>query len=638
MVSPQHSGSGTSNGGAIRFGEFEYEPRRRELRKHGLRIRLQNQPLAILLALTESPGAIVSREELRTRIWGSNTFVEFEQGLNSAIRRLRDALCDSANDPRYIETVPGEGYRFIGQVERVTPVDGATLAGPGNAGAIPVAVTTPLHWSKKLVWVAGGLAVGALTYFLSTMAILSHSRVRAAPKIRSLFVVLTEKPNQDLESQILTESAAESVINTLRRVPNLKVIAEHSPVTRQEALSTGRTLKCDGVLFVQGERTGDRFRIQVETSESSSGMSLWEEAFVVRLSDAVWVDTSAGELIARRFRLNDTHAQQKQPNSDAFQEYVRGRFFWNKRTPRDLQEAFHSFKAAIRDDPGFTAAYAGLAQTYAVAELHDPAYRNDEEFIRDATDAAKHAILMDPSSASAHAAYAQILRNFDRDMIAAEREYLQAIELDPNDATAHQWYAEFLGIDGRFDEAIAQIDRAHELDPLSAVITAVCGTIRIEARRYEESLPFAEEALRLDPQYYSVYDGIAAAMEGSGRFQEAFDARTRQADVMQSPSMDAIAREDRAAFAGGGRRALIQQRLRRLLAVNSPAHPQFYGISKLYCQLGDVARCLSALETAVAERGEGTIDVKIDPSFDIIRDNPRYAALIIKFGFKPAIS
>jgi tetratricopeptide (TPR) repeat protein len=142
----------------------------------------------------------------------------------------------------------------------------------------------------------------------------------------------------------------------------------------------------------------------------------------------------------------------------------------------------------------------------------------------------------------------------------------------------------------------------------------------------------------LDPDFYSVYDNMAVAMEGMGRYQEAFDARTRQAEVMENPLMKAAAREDRAAFMRGGRSALIHRRLRRLLALNSPAHPQFYRISKLYCQLGDVARCLSALEKAIAERGEGTIDVKIDPSFDIIRGDARYAEIVLKFGFEPVIS
>jgi DNA-binding winged helix-turn-helix (wHTH) protein/tetratricopeptide (TPR) repeat protein len=318
---------------------------------------------------------------------------------------------------------------------------------------------------------------------------------------------------------------------------------------------------------------------------------------------------------------------------EAWQYYLRGRYFWNKRNPEALEEAFRSFRLAIKVDPKFALAYAGLAQAYAVADLTDPRYHARANTYLEGRAAAEQAIALDPNVSSAHAALAQIFRNFERDMAAAEREYVQAIRLDPNDGTAHQWYAEFLSFNGRHEEAISEIDRAHELEPLSPVIAAVCGTIRINARRYEDAMRFNEEALRLDPHYYAVYGNVASVLEGEGRYGDAIDAISKEAEVAGDLNLARIAREEKAAFAHGGAHSLMRLRMRRVLKNTANQPDGSYDVAAAYCRLRHREPCLQWLEKAVNVRSEGILTVKNNPAFDSVRDDPRYVVLLAKFGF-----
>jgi DNA-binding winged helix-turn-helix (wHTH) protein/tetratricopeptide (TPR) repeat protein len=620
--------SETTQSERIRFDDFEANFSRGELRKHGVRLKVHDQPFQVLAMLAARPGEVVTREELQQKLWPTGTFVDFENSLNSAVNRLRDVLGDSAEEPKFIETVPRHGYRFLISVERLNGIAPPIAAKRDEPS---VGSTGRPHTWNRLAAVSVAVAAACLSYFLASATPFITRFAVHVP--HSLFVVVSTG-DQDVNSEILTEGASEAVVRTLKQSGHLRVIVEHSPLSRSEALSVAQTLKCDALLAIQGERQGDRFQVRIETSNLSTGDSVWEETITGRVADAVWIDSSASDVVARRFNGSNPRAKLRPTNSAAFQEYLRGRYFWNKRNPRDLEEAFASFRAAIHDDPQFAPAYAGLAQTYVVADIHDPRVYQNEETYREAREAARHAIAIDADLASGHLALAQIFRNHDRDMLLAEREYRKAIELDPTDATAHQWYAEFLAINGQVTDAISEVDRAHELDPLSAVVAAVCGTIRIEARRYEESLPFADEALRLDPHYYSIYNNIAAAKEGQGRYLEALDAKAKQAEVWGNPVAITAVREEKAVFFEKGVRGLLRERLRRAIEQATPAQGQ-YAIARYYCQLGDVTHCLDALEKALSEHGEGVTDILINPGFDNARGNARFNALAVRFGFTP---
>jgi DNA-binding winged helix-turn-helix (wHTH) protein/tetratricopeptide (TPR) repeat protein len=624
----------------LSFGPFVFETKSGKLTKSGYRIKLQPKSASVLKCLLDHQGEIVTRNELRNVLWPDGTYVDFDSGIKVAVKKLRDALGDSSENPTYVQTFPGEGYRFIASATEVPLLAVTRDEAPSPVRAIPERGSRANAFTGLCdiftVWVrshrltSAGILAAIIVLGVSFQLLTKGQRI--APQFQSVALVVTATPNQDLQSDILAEAAAESVIHGLRRASNLKVIVEHALVPPDQVLSLGRTINCDGILLLETERTGDRFVVRVATINAAKGDRVWQETVTGRVSDAGWLSTNVREVVLRHFAIHHELLDQEKVSSVAFQEYVRGRYFWSKRTPENLDQAFASFRAAIKDDPDFAMAYAGLAQTYAVADIHDSRYHARDETYREARLAAEHAIAIDPTLASAHAALAQILRNHDRNMAAAEREYLKAIELDESDATAHQWYAEFLSINGRHDEAIAQIDRAHELDPLSAVVTAVSGDVRINARRYAEALPFIEDALRLDPHYYNVYNILYQAMWGLKRYPEAVDAFVKQAEASGDASAGLAARQEKAAFVRGGVQAMWRERLRRILK-QQDSPDQAYNLALIYCHLDEVEPCLSSLEKAVTEHGETVTSTKIDPAFDIIREDPRYDAMVRRFGF-----
>lgn len=610
----------------LAFSHFRLDLVDRVLEKDGRPIPLTPKEFDTLCCLVQRHGRVVTKEHLAEQVW-PGTFVG-DSSITRNISVIRKAL-----NWGFIETIPKRGYRFTEPVSEISQLAcDEIIQGPwdaefgrtvGDPAGCPPRQRPDLRYAG-LLFAALALA-GAVG-----MPTVRRSRSEA---VRSLLVVSAPQPAGDLEADILASGAAESVIYSLRRARNLQVVAEHTPAMRQEAAQLGRRRGTDAVLLMQTDHRGDRLHLKVGLMKSATGVLLWEEAVTGQVTEAAWVDAEVADVVARRVTASPRDPQPRIASSTAFQHYLRGRYFWNKRTPDALEQAFAAFRQAIQQDPNFALAYAGLAQTYAVAELHDFRYRAREETYQEARAAAKHAIALDPQLAAAHLALAQILRNYDRDMARAESEYQKALALDPGDPTAHQWYAEFLSFNGRHSEAIAEIDRARQLDPLSAVVTAVSGSIRMGARRYAEAMPFHEEALRLDPHYYPVYGNMAGCLEQQGRYTEAFAALKKMAEI--SGAGAAEAREDEVAFERGGVELLKKRRVNRVFSHPATTPGEHYAVAYAYCTLGKSERCLQSLEQAVAERSETVIDVKINPAFDIVRGHARYAAILRKFGFTP---
>jgi DNA-binding winged helix-turn-helix (wHTH) protein/tetratricopeptide (TPR) repeat protein len=607
------------------FGPFRLHPREGTLTRAGEPVPLTPKEFDTLLTLVEAGGRVVCREEIIDRVWPDSYVGDGSLARNISV--LRKTL-----GAQVIETISRRGYRLTMPVSVVSSDTAAPqqqvddIRSRGNLSNPALVLRPSMPYTRLL-----GILAIVLCGMGASLVVRARQQSNTTP-IRSVVVVVSAIPGDDLQSEILAEAAGETVVHSLRRAQTLKIVAAHSLAPSGQAVDMGKQFGFDAVLLVQSERTGDKFSVRLEMLNSRTGVQLWDETITGRVAEAAWIQAEVGEVVVRGFDIARQSQTQQIANSAAFQDYLRGRYFWNKRTPENLQEAFTSFRAAIQEDPNFALAYAGLAQTYAVADLHDLRYRAREETYREARQAVDRALQIDPRLASAHAALAQILRNHDRDMPGAEREYLTAIQLDPSDATAHQWYAEFLSINGRYDEAIAQIDEAHELEPLSAVVTAVCGFVRVMARRYTESLPYSYEALRLDPHYYSIYSNVDQAMEGLGRYPEALDALAKQAEVSHDPAEAEAVRQDREAFLRGGATALWNQRLKRALR-HTDSRDREYVLAELYCRNGDVEHCLKMLERSVDEHGETVTGIKVDPAFDVLHDQPRYAALVRKFGF-----
>jgi len=392
--------------GAVRFGVFEVDLRVGELRKRGVKIKLQDQPFQILQILLERSGEVVTREELRGRIWPADTFVDFDQGLNNAIKRLRESLSDSPDNPRFIETVPRHGYRFI-----------------GNLGATP-------------------------------------------GRIKSLAVLPLENLSRDPEQEYFAEGLTEALITTLAKVGELRVVSRTSAMlykgVHKSMREIARELDVDAIIEGTVLRVGRRVRITAQLIDAAKESHRWAESYERDLRDVLALQTEVAQAIAREIRIKLTPLDQARfaevvpVEPDAYEAYLRGRYHWNRRSGEGLGKAIHYFQQTIAEDPTYAAAYSGLAD--CLSALGWWGFVSPNEGCGKAT---LQAVELDPSLSEL--AWASML--YDYDFAAAEREFERSVELNPHYPTAHQWFGLYLAMMGRYEEAYTELKRAIRLDP-----------------------------------------------------------------------------------------------------------------------------------------------------------------------------
>ena len=500
--------------GRLRFGVFEVDLRGGELRKHGLRIRLQAQPFQLLAMLLEHPGEMVSREDLQKKLWPADTFVDFDHGLNKAINKIRDALGDSADSPRYVETVARRGYRFLAEVRTV---DGPAPHGIGLVNQSLAEATiptlpdladkpaTPRHLTLSLVWTTAVL--------VAVIAVLAawiyHSRSRPSTVIRSLAVLPLESLSGDAAQDYFADGMTDELITDLGKISALRVISRTSVMpykrVRKPLTTIARELGVDAVVEGTVLRSGDRVRITAQLIEASSDKHLWAQSYEGDLRDTLTLQNQVARAIAEQIRISLNPREEgalkntKVVNPEAYVSYLKGRYFWNKRTAEGLTKAIEYFNEAIAKDPTYGQAYAGLADSYAVLGNSDFAVLSSRDAYTKAKAAATKALELDNSLGEAHTSLAFCLGHFEWRWDAAEEEYQQAIALNPGYPTAHQWYALQLSLLGRFDEAIAEMKKAESLDPLSLVISADVADVLFAARRYDESIQAQPQGDRHGP-------------------------------------------------------------------------------------------------------------------------------------------
>ncbi|HEX8835594.1 MAG TPA: winged helix-turn-helix domain-containing protein [Candidatus Acidoferrum sp.] len=510
-----------SPNGVLRFGVFQLNLAARELRKHGVRVRLPGQPFSILSILLEKPGEIVTRDEMRQRLWASDTFVDFEHSLNSAIKKLRAALNDSPENSRYIETVPRLGYRFIAPVEEILPAErsvsstSGAMAGTGRPADQPV--------SRHRSWMLLGVSAILITVVSGTLV---WSRLR-------------------------------------NRTPGLS--------------------QTSGVL------------------------------------DA----TNKGR---------ESNASTKQPppapKSDEAQAlYLKGLYFWNKRTVPGFQQAIEYFQQATALDSKYAPAYAGLANSYSLLSAYSSS--SATLYMPRAREAALRALQLDNELAEAHTALALIVQNQDWDWQTSEREYRRAIALNPNYATAHQWYAEHLMWLGRFNEALAESDRAGQLDPLSLIIAADRGAILYYSRQYDRAIKQFEAVLQKDPDFVRAIVVIFAYVEKK-RFGEALG----KTEVVRQLYGEGPWYWSHRAYIYGraGQLENARRELEKLEKLNrhDPVDPATFIWAHL--GVGDEEEALADLEKAYSEHFAILTTLKVDPGLDPLRSDPRFQDLVRRAG------
>jgi len=632
----------------VRFGTYEVSLHSGEVRKSGLRIRIQQQPMKLLEILLERPGEVVTREELRSRVWADESFGDFDQAVNIAIAKLRSALGDSAENPRFIETLPKRGYRFIADVS-VVDADARPKVLESVAGDLPglerktepelkVQDARLAVAPKRQLWSALRVIVAlALVLSLPILFVLRfRSRGRAPTSIRSLAVLPLENLSADASQNYFTDGMTDELITDLAQISALRVISRTSVMVYKGARKPlpliARELNVDAVVEGTVLRFGDQVRITAQLIEASTDKHLWSQSYEGDLRDTLALQNRVASAIADQIRINLTPQEQaalknvKVVNPQAYESYLKGRYFWNKRTADGLKVALAYFNQAIEEDPKYAQAYSGLADTYALLGDWEYGVLAPKEAYPRAKAAASKALELDDTLSEAHASRAS-LGMFDWDWQSAGNEFRRAIELNPGYATAHQWYAWHLNLLGRQSEGIAEMRKAESLDPLSLIISADMADVLFVARLYDEAIQQSRKTLDMDPNFAVARFELGQAYLEKHMHPEAV-VELQRAVQLSGGSPTFIANLARA-YVASGKKSEAVKLLSDLKERSNPSHSNASEIAMIYVSLGDTNEAMW-LEKGYEERFNP--GVLLRPGFDPLRSYPRFQDLERRIG------
>jgi TolB-like protein/DNA-binding winged helix-turn-helix (wHTH) protein/Flp pilus assembly protein TadD len=631
--------------GRFCFGVFELDLRAGELRKRGLRIRLQEQPFQVLAMLVEQPGEVITREQLQKKLWPADTFVDFDHGLNKAINKIRDALNDSAETPRFVETVARRGYRFLAEVKAA---DSAPVRGPELAAQpLPVAeaadrrglasnLAKPKHLLPSL---AGKSAAFVLVLLMASLAAWKvHSWRGPSPVIRSLAVLPLESLSNDASQDYFADGMTDELISDLGQISALRVISRTSVMSykhvRKPLPEIARELDVDAVVEGTVLRSGDRVRITAQLIDASTDKHLWSESYEGEFRDTLALQNEVARAVADQIRVNLNPQEQialknvRVVDPAAYESYLKGRYFWNKRTANGLNVALAYFDQAIDEDPKYAQAYSGLADTYALLGDWQYAVMAPKEALPKAKAAATKALELDNTLGEAHNSLAFVLDGFDWDLDSGGKEFRRAIELNPGYATAHHWYAWHLALLDRYDEALVEMRKAENLDPLSLVINADLAELLILAHSYDESIQQSRKTIEMDPNFALAHNQLAQAYLQKRMTDEAI-TELRKAVQLSGGSPTCIANLARA-YAASGKPSEAAKLLSDLMKRSSPNYSYASEIAMIYASLGDTNRAMNWLEKGYDERFNP--GVLLRPGFDPLRSDPRFEDLAHRVG------
>ncbi len=626
----------------VRFGLFEVDLQSGELRKAGLRQKLARQPFQVLQALLERPKEIVTRDELRRRLWPDQSFGDFDLALKKAVNRLREALGDSAENPRFIETLPRQGYRFIATAD-------AEIA---HKSAAPSTIAQ--FFARKLPWplvaTLAILVVAALLFGWNVGNLRTSIFANARPsEIRSIAVLPLENLSNDPAQEYFSEGITDALTTDLAQIGSLRVISRTSAVQFKGSKETlpqiGRDLNVDAIVEGTVSRAEGHVRITAQLIEARSDHHLWARSYERDLKDFLTLQDEVARDIAEEIRIKLTPKESalltrvQAIDPEAHDDYLRGRFWWSKRTAEGEWKGLDYFQKAIIKDPNYALAYAGVADSYLVLGHHGRLA--PREALPQAKQAAMKALELDPSLAEAHTSIATVKLAYDWDWPGAENEFKQALALNPNYSTAHHWYSHYLVPMGRLDEAIKELERARELDPFSAPVNAFLGKTLYFARRYDDANRQFRRGLEMHPEMTEWHDEIANIYEQQNRLAEAF-AERQQAVQLSGDTRLVASLEQVYQHSGykGYIAALIQSKRASEPASqdrgSKPGSVDNMYLAHLYAILGDQVHALLYLEGAYDERNPWLLNVQVDPAMDSLRSSPGFRDLIRRIGLRPA--
>jgi TolB-like protein/Tfp pilus assembly protein PilF len=548
----------------VRFGAFTFDPLAGELRKQGRKLKLQGQPIEILAMLLGRPGEIITREELQKRLWPENTFVDFEHSLNAAVKRLRDTLDDSAEAPRYVETLARRGYRFIPPVE--------------DTG-------------------------------------LFHRFDARGETIDSMAVLPFVNASSNPDTEYLSDGIAESLINSLSQLPRLKVMSRDSAFRYKgketDAETVGRQLRVRTVFKGRITQRDSSVAIGVELIDARDNSQIWGQRYDRKLADILVLQDEIAKEITTALQLRLTGAEEKRlgkrhtEDAEAYQLYLKGRYYWNKRTKEAARKGVNYFQQAIDRDPTYARAYAGLADSYYVLGYYNALPPKD-------------------AFPKAKAAATKALE--------AEKEFNRAVELNPRYASAYEWHANLFTVIGRREEGLAQMKRAQEMDPLSLIINADLGRTFYFARDYDQSLKQLRKTIEMDPNFGIAHVFLGQVYVQKQMFEEAI-SEFQLGITLSSGSTYARARSGHT-YAVAGQRGEAQRELNRLKDLSEQEYVSPHDIAVIHVGLGEKEQAFAWLERAYENRSSWLVYLKVEPALDPLRSDPRFADLLRRMNLQ----
>jgi TolB-like protein/DNA-binding winged helix-turn-helix (wHTH) protein/Tfp pilus assembly protein PilF len=643
-----------AHSGTVRFGAFQADLRSGELRKDGIKVKLEGQPFQVLAALLERPGQLVTREELQKQLWPDETFVDFEQGINAAVKRLRVALEDSADKPHYIETLPRRGYRFIGRIENgAHPVPAAveeSQLGPTFAAGEPLskgtiatqAELTPKSRARRLLVLTGLAAAGVCALLILGLNLGGwRDRLLGRPgagEITSIAVLPLENLTGDPEQQYFVDGMTEALITELGKISALRVISRTSAMAFKDSKKPlpeiARQLGVDAVLEGAVARNGDRVRITARVMHLSQERTLWAQSYERDLREISALQSEIVLVVADEIRVKLLDQEQarlarvRPVNPRAYEEFLRGRYLQAKMNPEDMRKALAYFQHALEIDPSYVPAYIGIVDAYTIGGGFQMGV-SLKEGVAKMKEAAHKAVELDDTTAAAHYALAKV-KYYEWDLPGAEKEFQRALELNPGDAQLRRHYGHYLIAMRRHADSIREMRHALALDPLSPLLTTEVGWTYYYARRYPEAIKQSRKALEMERHFPYAQLLLAESYWLQGQFEEALRLG------WPSPYRPEMNRRAKEIFARAGAPAvmrwLVEEKEQRIARGEPLAARTLNHLAAQYAELGDKERAFACLERAYQEHDPWLPMDLAAPRLDPLRSDPRFQDLLRRIG------
>jgi TolB-like protein/DNA-binding winged helix-turn-helix (wHTH) protein/tetratricopeptide (TPR) repeat protein len=610
----------------IRFGVFEADLRSGELRRDGRKVPLQERPFQVLTLLLERPGEVVTREDLRQSLWPADVFVDFDQGLNNAVKKLRLALDDSSDNPRFVETLARRGYRFIAPVEW-----GVRPTAPPESGRTPPRLA------------AAALAVAAVLFLV--YAARDRWPGRPQPAGRIMMAVLPfDNLSGDVGQEYLSDGMTEEMIAQVGRVDpgRLGVIgrasALHFKGKVKSAEEVGRELGVDYILSGSVRRAGARIRVTAALVRVKDQVQLWSRSYDRELRDVIDLQSDVARAIAAEIPVSLTAgerarlANSRPVKPDAYESYLQGRYQWNRINLEGERKAIAYFEKALAEDPGHAPTWAWLAS--AVTMTAHMGGLPPKQAMSTARAAIGQALALDPGLAEAHVHDGFLKLTYEWQFGAAAEAFRRALALNPSLANAHQGYSLYLAAMGRVEESVTEMRRARDLDPLSVVVSADVCLALYYARRYDEAIALCRKTLEMDPGSLPAHLFLTQLYEVKGMHAQAIESRiaTTSVNSAAEPWFPVWSERLRSAYRASGWRGSRKVQIESLVARQPTAPELAYAIAREYALLGDRVNALDWLEKAYDGRRYHLAFLKADPLFDLLRGEPRFEDLLRRIG------